>query len=329
MAPPRRPPIRLLVVFLLCALSELPHAVHALQFYLRAGSDQRRCFHDSAPPGTKVMGEYTVAAGHGAMPIDIDVRSSDNAARFFYRQNIGHGKFAFVLPAESGAIPNVEHAEMRRKVHPPGAEGAGRGARGRRLLEDSAEQKHGDDFDDIDDWDLDGYDGIDNARLAGAEQAAADGLQRAHDAKHSRHGRDRVGHDAYDDALMEEHDVEQVFEERRFIICVEARGGAGTQQRRVRLVLRKGESAQDLHRLAKKEHMTSLEVSLRSISSELHDLLRQLERAHQMEEALRAINQKTNRSVVTYASVSIAAMIAVGLLQARYTKLYFKRKKIA
>jgi emp24/gp25L/p24 family/GOLD len=306
-------------------LSSLACCSQALQFYLRAGHAQRRCFYDSAPPGTKILGEYTVAAGHGAMPIDIDVRNSDNIARYFYRQNIGHGKFAFVIPAEIGSVPDVEHAELKRKARQKREKSSGGR---RRLLMDSAEDMHADDFDD-DAWDMADYDGLDENKLEEAARAAGDRLQRDHDSNHPSHGDRLVGHDAFDDALMDDHDVDEVFAERRFVICVEARGGAGTQQRRVRLVMRKGESAQDLHRLAKKEHMTALELSLRSISSELRDLLRQLERAHQMEEALRAINQKTNKSVVTYSSISLILMFVFGFLQARYTKVYFKRKKIA
>lgn len=310
---------------LLFTFPVLLSCTQALQFYLRTGHEQRRCFYDSAPPGTKVLGEYTVAAGQGAMPVDIDVRNSENTARFFFRKNIGHGKFAFVLPAEDGSLPKVEHADIMRKAREEPAAPKGR----RRLLMDSSEHMHADDFDDVGyEWDMGEYEGIDEARLSAEERAARDQLQHAHDASHLGH-EGLNGHDAFDDALMDDHDIDEVFTERRFMVCVSAREGTGTQQRRVRLIVRKGESAQDLHRLAKKEHMTSLELSLRSISNELHDLLRQLERAHQMEEALRSINQKTNKSVVTYATLSLIVMVVFGIMQARYTKVYYKQKKIA
>lgn len=304
-----------------------------LQFYMRPGANQRRCFYDSAPPGTKILGEYTVAAGRGAMPIDIDVRNSENTARFFYRQNIGHGKFAFVLPADGKAGLRVEHAEILRKkldVQNQEADAGGSGGGRRRLLEssNSAEKTRMDDANAASDWDMDVYKGLDDARLNKEMRSAMDEMQQAHDADHPKHG-GLNGHDAFDDELMEDHDVAGVFAERKFTVCLTARGGAGTQQRRVRLILRKGNSAQDLHRLAKREHMSILEVSLRSISNELLDLLKQLERAHQMEEALRAINQNTNRSVVTYAAISLAVLVVFGVLQARYTKVFFKQKKIA
>lgn len=305
---------------------------HSLQFYIRAGVEQRRCFYDSAPPGTKVLGEYTVAAGQGTMQIDIDIRNVENTARFFYRQNIGHGKFAFVVPADEKEKLRVEHAEIMRKTFSKLNQkmAAARGGSSRRLLEvsDSAEKARADDSIDESEWDADEYQGLDDARLNKEIRAAEDEIQQAHDAGHPKH-RGLNGHGAFDDELMEDHDVAGVFAERRFTICLTARGSEDAQQRRVRLIVRKGNSAQDLHRLAKTEHMSNLEVSLRSISNELLDLLKQLERAHQMEEGLRAINQNTNKSVVTYAGISLFVMVVFGVLQARYTKVYFKQKKIA
>lgn len=300
---------------------------HGLQFYIRAGVEQRRCFYDSAPPGTKILGEYTVAAGQGAMPIDIDVRNAENTARLFYRQNIGHGKFAFVLPADEKSQLRVEHAEILRKQV---LEQKQKSASARRLLEvaDSVEKVPANDFIDGNDWDADKYQGLDDARMNVEMHAVEDELKRAHDPGHPKH-RGLIGHDPFDDELMEDHDVADVFAERRFMICLTARGDPETQQRRVRLIVRKGNSAQDLHRLAKTEHMSNLEVSLRNISNELLDLLRQLERAHQMEEGLRAINQNTNKFVVAYAGLSLFVMVIFGMLQARYVKVYFKQKKLA
>lgn len=317
-------------VAVLCLFCALPPA-QALQFYLRSGANEnRRCFYDSAPRGSKVLGEYTVAAGHGEMPIDIDVRNAENTERYFFQQNIRHGKFAFVIPLNAKDVPVVEHAEMHEKKHPHGHSDGGHAHHRRRLLVDSPRGVHRDhdDDDDDDDWDMDEYEGIDEEKLEEATKRAADGLQAEHDAHYSRNS-PHQGHGATDDSPMEEREIEETFAERKFTICLHARGGAGVQQRRVRLVLHKGESAKDMHRLAKKHHMTSLEASLRGISSELHDLLRELERAHQMEEGLRAINQKTNRAVVNYATISIVAMAIIGLAQAQYTKGYLKTKKIS
>lgn len=339
-------------LFVLLVLS-LPLLSSGLQFYLRAGSTQRRCFYDSAPPGTRILGEYTVAAGAGAaMPVSLEVALGDkDRRRLFFKDNIGHGKFAFVIPADATTAPHVEDAEFKYRKR---ANAGGGGAGARKLLavedahgyhrhdyggheehHDTRHDGHGEYHDDQDDhdWDMEAYEGLHEDELRREEAEAGRLLGERHATHVKLHAHDAQGHvldhDAYDDELMEDEDVNEVFEERWFTICVAARDGPGTSTRRVRLVIKKGESAQDLHQLAKKEHMSVLEMSLRSMAAELHDLSKQLERAHRMEDALRSINQRTNTSVITFSSISIIAVLVIAGLQARYTKVYFKQKKIA
>lgn len=175
-----------------------------------------------------------------------------------------------------------------------------------------------DDYDDIDDdfedLDMDEYDGIDDRDLDEAQ------------IRNTRRFRERVGREAHlDDEDFEDGD----FESQRFEICVwnkEYENDA--KRRRVRLVIHKGDSAHDYTRLAKKEHMTQLEVSLQQISKELQQLMRELDRAHRLESKVMRLNQRTNGQVKMMSIVALSTMIGVGFFQSIYTKRFFKRKKI-
>ncbi len=96
-------------------LGILPSVAVGLQFYLQEG--ETRCFGDNIAPNTKVLGEYTVAAGQGHMPVDIVVRDlANNNNTLFERANIDHGKFAFITPFGKRA-PKMHTAELHRKEH--------------------------------------------------------------------------------------------------------------------------------------------------------------------------------------------------------------------
>jgi emp24/gp25L/p24 family/GOLD len=175
-------------------------------------------------------------------------------------------------------------------------------------------------------WDLDDYEGIDAAEMDATARHYS--VINARDGTRARSGAggeyDELGRN-----VLQEHEIDTIFSVRRFSICVTSSGPREPGiRRRVRLIVRKGSAAHDYHRLAKTEHMTSLEVSLHQISAELHDLLAQLELAHRMEEALRVMHYRTNRWVVTYAVVSVAIVFATGIFQARYTKGLLKSKKM-
>lgn len=312
------------------ALALLATHAGALQFYLKVG--ERRCFTEAARPATKVLGEYTVTTGHGTMPVDILVRSSTTGSVWWQKMNIDHGKFAFVVPVNIVTAASVHGAEMRRQFNDhvkaeAAAAAAAELAKRRKLL--SVEGKHEEtyrhhaehpddpDYED-DDWDLEDYEGIDDEEVERERRLQLEARDALHD--HGKHAPD------------EDEDDADVFDEHYFEICVSSNAKkAGTvtgQKRRVRLSINRGAMAHDFTRLAKKEHMSMLEVSLSVISSELHELLSDLDHARQMEEVLRKINEKTNHRVVTYASVSLFLCAAVGAYQAFYTKRLFHSKKL-
>lgn len=355
-----RSPLPFLLSLALCLLPAL-----SFQFYLQSG--ERRCFTEEASPASKVLGEYTVSTGKGTMPVDIIVRMPGHPHSLYERRNADHGKFAFVVPAKEGEDPHVKKAEMHRKVadslhktvhdrarrHAEGlkaraaADAAFQHARrGRKLLSihdhpDDHDHEHGHDHDhhdhdhhdhdhnhdhdhddhddeydyedDLDDFDEADYDGIDDDDLE-------------NDVAHVEHEEDAL-YGKVDDISVEDREA-RLFDVKKFEICVESKGGNTGHQRRVRLVIHKGDTAHDYTRLAKKEHLSQLEVSLRQVSGELHALMDELDRARSMENTLRELNENTNKRVVVLAVFSLCSLFAVGGYQAVYTKRFFKQKKI-
>ena len=160
-----------------------------------------------------------------------------------------------------------------------------------------------------DHWDTDKYDGIHDEDLEKDWEE---------NEKHAPHHPD-------DDETDEDDDM---FKERRVEICISSRSPNRSLRRRVRLIMRHGKMAHDYTSLAKKENLSSLELTLRIVSDELKWLLTELDHARQMEDALRKLNEGTSRKVVHYASISMLVLIGVSAFQALYTKRFFKTKKL-
>lgn len=178
-------------------------------------------------------------------------------------------------------------------------------------------QHHDDDHysydDDMSHFDMEDYDGIDDGEL---------------DQEIARNERQyEKNHDALDTQSDSEKE-HQLFDLKKFEICLSNNGDSQGRKRRVRLVINKGRAAHDYTKLAKKEHMTHLEVSLRQVSGELSELLVELDQAKQMEDVLRKLNEATNRRVVMLSVLALMSLFAAGGYQAFYTKRFFKRKKI-
>lgn len=316
-------------------------SAQAFQFYIHAG--EKRCFTESVAPNTKVLGEYTVSTGRGHMPVDITVTVSNPQNTLLSRQNVDHGKFAFVVPYPEGMSNHIKVASAeahRKKMRDLGRHKNERMAQinedasrkvehqRRRLLsadkqssnEEGGHHDHahhdyyGYGYDEnLDEFDMNEYDGINDDPLD--EELA----------KNEREHTNRFG--TIDTATDDEKE-EQLFQLQKFEICVSSSVEKQDIKRRVRLVINRGEAAHDFTRLAKKEHLTHLEVSLRHVSSELNELLHVLEEARQMEDILRKMNENTNKRVVLLSVMSLISLFAVGGYQAVYTKKFFKRKKI-
>lgn len=399
------------LAFVLLCLT--PH-IYGFQFYLHGG--EKRCFTETAPPNTKILGEYTVSTGKGHMPVDITVSMAGHRPSLYTQTNVDHGKFAFVVPFEGGDVPKIQKAMLHRKmraharkvherngrVHSAHHENPPHHARRRLLSVDehahTHDDSHGDRYhnerphEDHDDHKHEGHDEQhhhdyhDEHKNDYHEEYKHDDHRRD-DYNHDDHHRDDYHHDdhhddhevhhaehihegdddeydydddmddfdddydgIHDDELEEEEekmmrmDVEKhgrmedasdkekedrLFDLKKFEICVSSSNGASKDfKRRVRLLVHKGATAHDYTRLAKNEHMSQLEVSLRQVSGELNELMNELDQARRMEDILRQLNENTNKRVVIFSVLSLISLFAVGGYQALYTKRFFKRKKI-
>lgn len=347
-------------------------AASGLHFYLEAGT--KRCFSESAPPNTKVLVEYTVSTGTGIMPVDLSVSMNKGAKVVVNRENVEHGKVAFVLPfSQADELRQIYRAEAHRRSSAQHQNAHGRDSssdhdhersdnrqkRGRRLLsvDDNArhpreqggstyhDREHGSDYhnfendhertrgrgmrdvganedaanyndvhDDLDNFDMDNYDGIDDEALENDV------------IRNEREHTDKFG--AFE-SLSDTGKEQEFFASRRFDLCVSnVVHKEEAKRRRVRLMVRKGDTAHDYTRLAKNEHMSQLEFSLKRISDELHQLMHELDQTQRMEDVLYRLNRGTNRQVTILCVLSLIVMVAVSGYQATYTKKYFKRKKV-
>lgn len=181
-------------------------------------------------------------------------------------------------------------------------------------------------MDDLDDMDWDDYDGIHDEEM-----------EKELDASFKERQKRFPGNPPYAQPagppqhVLDDATEEEVFSVRKFELCVSNAAEHNREEakrRRVRLVIRKGDTALDYTRLAKTHHMSHLETSLKRISNELMQLMAELDHTQQMEHVLYKLNQGTNRQIVILGIVSLVVMASVAAYQATYTKQYFKRKKI-
>jgi len=414
-------------------------SVCSLQFYLKEG--QTLCFGENIAPNTKVLAEYTVAAGSGHMPVDILVKDLAENKTLYEKNDINHGKFAFIAPFGK-ELPHIHSADLSRKDHHDHEHGEHHDhdahEHHHRHHEDSPpEHDHGHDWDHDRNHHDDHHDGGVHHRqtrglLSFDEHSHDHGHDHGHGyrappeahnphsehdfGRHSEHHHDDHEHDHehghdhekeynhkhndeheshyndhgsrdyhqhHDDHdhekkldHMDAHDGEHgnmeedwdldkydgihdedlekdwdenekkhpghdddfdeddftqdsaLFKERKFEICLISRSNNNVLSRRVRLHLRHGKAAHDYTRLAKTEHLSSLELTLRIVSDELKELHTELDHARQLEDSLRILNENTSRRVVHYATFSMFVLLGVSAFQAMYTKRFFKTKKL-
>ncbi|KAA8497938.1 Transmembrane protein Tmp21 [Porphyridium purpureum] len=155
---------------------------------------------------------------------------------------------------------------------------------------------------------------------------------------HSRRdGRGHRGHmrDPDDNPYMDDfyyYDDEELWAAPKYRLCVKSPEAEDADDkaasRRVSLKILTGSVAKDYDSLAKEEHLSELEVTLRAMNDEVSDLVKDLEHVRSREDSLRAINEKTSKLVVTFSVVSCLVMLVVGAYQVFFMKNYLKARKL-
>jgi len=145
---------------------------------------------------------------------------------------------------------------------------------------------------------------------------------------------DHVDHHPDDDDYdYDDYSDAETWGTHKYEFCFVARSPANPQdshhlRRRVSLKLLSGESARDYTELAKEEHLSRLELTLRQMGDELQELLTELDVVKNREAQLRDLNERTHSTVVSYSIASCGFMIAVGMYQAYYLRNFFRKKKL-
>lgn len=328
-----------LISISLVGISLLWSTCAALQYYLQGG--ETRCLFEYIPIGEKVLGEYTVSAGTGLMQVDLEVHTADGQM-LYSEKDIARGKFAFVMPYTEGATPKVQHSKLKRlgNAHKRRVSlGGPPKQQQRKLLSTNNDETdhsleggagfvdaHDEEVPEVEEWDWDSYKGIDNDELIRQAKLLSDtsnvskermenSLKKAMSAV--RRNRANI-----------EEETKEAAKRRPVTICTVGRQTAADFKRRVSVKVHTGKSAIDLDGLAKRENMGTLQTSLEMVSLELQDLMRELAGTHEHELALEVFNKQTSNVLTAYAVVSLIVMAVTGALQARYSRRYFKSKKL-
>ncbi|KAK4524925.1 hypothetical protein GAYE_SCF07G2828 [Galdieria yellowstonensis] len=99
-------------------------------------------------------------------------------------------------------------------------------------------------------------------------------------------------------------------------------------RRRVSLKVDVLPTERDYARLAKEEHLNSLEVALKRIEDEIKQFSSELDILSSREQTMRNINEITNSRVTWLGIFNVIVMIAAGVYEMYHMKNYFRHKKL-
>jgi len=103
---------------------------------------------------------------------------------------------------------------------------------------------------------------------------------------------------------------------------------AAKRKLKFHLEMETGESAVDYEELAKQEHFSALEVSIRRLSDRLRDIRAEQNFQRNREAVFRNTSESTNSRVVWWSVVQTLILVATGMWQISHLKHFFKTKKL-
>jgi len=103
---------------------------------------------------------------------------------------------------------------------------------------------------------------------------------------------------------------------------------AAKKKLKFHLEMETGESAVDYEELAKQEHFSALEVSIRRLSDRLRDIRAEQNYQRNREAVFRNTSESTNSRVVWWSVVQTLILVATGMWQISHLKNFFKTKKL-
>ena len=89
-----------------------------------------------------------------------------------------------------------------------------------------------------------------------------------------------------------------------------------------------GEHAHDYDKLARVEHLSTIEVELRRLNDKIRAIRNEQQYQKQREEEFRDTSESTNYKVVVWSIIQTIVLIACGLFQIWHLKSFFTSKKL-
>jgi len=97
---------------------------------------------------------------------------------------------------------------------------------------------------------------------------------------------------------------------------------------KLELEIETGVGATDYEEIAKVEHLSALEVSVRRLNDRVQSIRREQTYQKQREVVFRNTSESTNARVWWWGAAQLSALVGMGLWQMRHIKSFFKAKKL-
>jgi hypothetical protein len=89
-----------------------------------------------------------------------------------------------------------------------------------------------------------------------------------------------------------------------------------------------GETAVDYNEVAKREHLTTLEVELRRLNDKIRDISKEQSYQREREVAFRDTSESTNARVLGWSLAQTVVMVVSAVWQILHLKAFFRHKKV-
>jgi len=100
------------------------------------------------------------------------------------------------------------------------------------------------------------------------------------------------------------------------------------QKIKFHLNMEKGESATDYEEIAKQEHLSAIQVSVRKLADRVRDIRSEQDYQRKREVTFRSTSESTNARVAWWSVIQTLILIITGLWQITHLKSFFKAKKL-
>jgi len=114
-------------------------------------------------------------------------------------------------------------------------------------------------------------------------------------------------------------------------ICIQtntSRWFGAKQKVKFHLDMEKGESATDYEEIAKQEHLSAIEVSVRKLIDRVKDIRAEQDYQRKREATFRNTSESTNSRVTWWSIIQTSILVLTGLWQITHLKSFFRAKKL-